>query len=504
VVHIPSPVEPSLLLGLSPDGGRLLVRDWPTIAQIEGALWAVPTSAGAPKRLGDLIAQDAAWSPDGQSLVYARGEELYLAGRDGGQARRLARTPGRAHWIRWSPDGRHLRFTLIHTGSQQRSLWELAANGTDLHALPLEWDERPQECCGEWSRDGTYFVFAATHEQGADLWMIDETGTILRGRSWKPRRLTSDSLTSVAAVPSVDGKTLYAVKARFTPQTLKYDPRSRQLAASFFPSGYNVSFSPDRQWLAYVEVQQGIRETLKRSRLDGSQALQLTTPPMGVYLPRWSPDGKRIAFMGKLPGKPYKAYVVSSEGGAPEQVLPGERNEIDVNWSPDGRSLMFGRPPEGEAEAGLPKAIHIVDLKTKQVSTLPRSEGLFGPRWSSDGRHVTAAPLDGRKLMVFDFERAEWSDLAGPGIGVGFTGGRRHVFHNPQWSPDGRHVYVQSGDDVLRVALADRRVERVLGAADLGPTVKGFALDGLTPDGSVLLLAGLWSSDIHALEWRVP
>ena len=145
VAHIPSPAERSVLLGLSPDRGKLLVRDKPTIALIEGALWAVPTSAGAPKRLGDVIAQAAAWSPDGQSLVYARGEELYLAGSDGGQARRLARTPGRAHWIRWSPDGRHLRFTLIHTGSQQRSLWELAANGTDLHALPLEWNERPQQ-----------------------------------------------------------------------------------------------------------------------------------------------------------------------------------------------------------------------------------------------------------------------------------------------------------------------------------------------------------------------
>ena len=66
----------------------------------------------------------------------------------------------------------------------------------------------------------------------------------------------------------------------------------------------------------------------------------------------------------------------------PQQVLAGERNEVDLEWSPDGRSLMFGRPPDIMAEAGLPKAIHIVDLKTKQVSTLPHSEGLFGPRWS--------------------------------------------------------------------------------------------------------------------------
>jgi dipeptidyl aminopeptidase/acylaminoacyl peptidase len=255
VVHIPSPVESSLLLGLSPDGDSLLVRDWPTIAHMEGALWVVPTSGSAPKRLGDVIAQDAAWSPDGQSLVYARDKELYLARSDGGQARRLATTPGRAYWIRWSPDGRHLRFTLIDTESQRRSLWELVADGTDLHALPLQWDARPQECCGEWSRDGRSYVFTAVNEQGADLWMLDETRPIFRGRSWKPRRLTSDSLRSVAAIPSLDGKTLYAVRNRFTPQVLKYDPRSGRLAASPFQRGLGVRFSRDGQWLAYVEVQ---------------------------------------------------------------------------------------------------------------------------------------------------------------------------------------------------------------------------------------------------------
>ena len=253
-----------------------------------------------------------------------------------------------------------------------------------------------------------------------------------------------------------------------------------------------------------VRIVRGTESILKRSRLDGSQALQLTTPPMQVGLPRWSPDGKRIAFSGKLPGKPEKAYLVSHEGGAPELVVPGERNEVDVDWSPDGRSLMFGRPPDVIAEAGLSKAIHLVDLKTKQVSTLPRSEGLFSPRWSPDGRHVVAMPLDGRKLMIFDFKTAEWSELAGPGIGMGFADACRPVCDNPQWSLDGRYVYVHSGTNVIRVALADRRAGRVLEVADLGPTVEDFRFDGLTPDGSVLLMTPSWSSDIHSLEWRVP
>jgi len=505
VVQIPSPVERGQVLSLSPDGGRLLVREWLNPLQPEGALWVVPTSGIAAKRLGDVMAHDAAWAPDGQSLVYARGKELYLASADGGQARRLATTPGRAHWVRWSPAGRHLRFTLIDTKGHRRSLWEASADGTDLHVLPFQWGkERPQECCGEWSRDGRYFVFTAVHDRAAALWMVDETAAGFRGRSWQPRRLTSASFASVAAIPSVDGKELYAVESRHTQQVLRYDPRSRQLAASPFPNGAFFRFSRDGQWLAHVEYP-ATKGTLKRSRLDGSEALELTNPPMEILGPRWSPDGTQIAFTGKRPGQPYKAYVVSRDGGVPQQVLEGERNEVDLEWSPDGRSLMFGRFPDTMAEAGLPKAIHLVDLKTKQVSTLPHSEGLYSPRWSPDGRHVVAMPIDNIKLVLFDFKTAEWRDLAGPGIGVGFEGACRSACNNAQWSPDGRYVYAESaGTNVFRVAPSDLRGEQVLGLADLGPTVKDFLFDGLTPDGSLLLGTGWESNDVHALEWRVP
>jgi len=505
VVQIPSPVEHGQVLSLSPDGDRLLVREWLNPLQTEGVLWVVPTSGNAPKRLGDVMAHDAAWSPDGQSLVYARGEELYLSRNDGAQARRLATTPGRAHWTRWSPDGRHLRFTLIDPKGHRRSLWEVSADGTDLHVLPLQWEEkRPQECCGEWSRDGRHFVFTAVHEQGAGLWMLDETGAVFRGRSWKPRRLTSDSFLSVAAIPSVDGKELYAVESRSTLQVLRYDPRTRKPAAFPFPNASFFRFSRDGQWLVYVE-HLGTKGALKRSRLDGSQALELTDGSMEIWTPSWSPDGTQIAFTGKRPGEPYKAYLVSRDGGTPQQVLGGERNEVDAEWSPDGRSLIFGRPPDIMAEAGVPKAIHVVDLKAKQVSTLPHSEGLFSPRWSPDGRHVVAMPLDCGKLVLFDFKTAEWSDLAGPGIGVGFEGACRPPCNNPQWSRDGRYVYVEgAGTNLVRVALADRRAERVFELSDLGPTLKDFVFNGLTPDGSVLLTSGLGSSDIHALEWRVP
>ena len=68
----------------------------------------------------------------------------------------------------------------------------------------------------------------------------------------------------------------------------------------------------------------------------------LTFPPMQTYLPRWSPDGKQIAFFGHPPGEPSQIYVVPATGGVPELIYRSGTNLADPNWSPDGKSLVFG------------------------------------------------------------------------------------------------------------------------------------------------------------------
>src|SRR5262249_25982134 len=68
-------------------------------------------------------------------------------------------------------------------------------------------------------------------------------------------------------------------------------------------SAEHLDFSRDGTWVVYVTYPEG---SLWRCKVDGSQRLQLTYPPMRASLPRWSPDGKQIVFTAGGAGKPWK------------------------------------------------------------------------------------------------------------------------------------------------------------------------------------------------------
>ena len=171
---------------------------------------------------------------------------------------------------------------------------------------------------------------------------------------------------------------------------------------------------------------------------------------MQALLPRWSPDGKQIAFQGITPDKPWTMYLISADGGSLQEVAPGDG---DIGWSSDGQSLVFGDTPLFfEPGPSRRLAIHVMDLKTRQVSTLPGSEGLYGPRWSPDGRMIAALRAGSETLLVFDLPTRKWTELER--IYVGY----------PSWSRDSTYVYFDSpvGEPGLyRLRVADHKLEKL-------------------------------------------
>ena len=481
-VQVPTPTM--VLLAVSPDGSTLLVADEVGQTAFNGPLWGVPVLGGSARRLGEASGQGAAWSPDGQRIVYADGQDLFLARSDGSESHKLISLVAPASEPAWSPDGSVIRFRVGGPTFSGGELWEVSINGTDPHLLLPNWHTPPRECCGRWTPDGEYFVF----QSGANIWARAEKASWFGKPNSEPFQLTSGPMTYFSPLPSKDGKKLFVVGALRRGELVRYDAKSAQFVP--FLSGISadsVSFSKDGEWVAYVSFPEG---TLWRSKSDGSQRIQLTYPPLIAVLPRWSPDGKQLVFCGPLPGQKSKIYTVSSDGGTPRQMMPEDDHEqYDPTWSPDGTRIAFGGPP-GDPNV----AIRVLDVTTHQISTLPDSKELFSPRWSPDGRYLVAMPFASRVLMLFDFATQKWEEIAKKSPGF------------PNWSKNGEYVYFLGQEDaaVMRIRARDRKVERVADLKNFRQTGYWSVWLGIAPDDSPLLLHDIGTQEIYALDWEAP
>jgi|SRR5215469_286381 len=290
------------------------------------------------------------------------------------------------------------------------------------------------------------------------------------------------------------GKQIFAIGGQIRGELVRYDLNSHRLET--FLSGISaeqVEISRDGKWAAYVTFPEGV---LWRSRVDGTERMQLTTLPFRAGTPRWSPDGTRIAFGGVLGDEPWKIYIVSAGGGTPEVAVESKSGEQDPTWFPDGDSIVFASPLLGPQ-----MRIASIDLRTRRVTTIPGSEDLFSPRLSPDGRFIVAMSQRRQsKLMLFDLGKQKWSELfevAHGGLGW------------PHWSGDSQFVYVrdaldQHGPILYRIHISDRKAERVA-TLDVPNGLAGLAgWMSTTPDGTPLLLSDLEVEEIYALDVDLP
>ena len=109
------------------------------LPESEQALWVVPTGGGSAYRVANILAHDATWMPDGKTILYAIGNELRLTDLNDGTQTTYASLAGRPFWLRWSPDGKLLRFTILDPITHTAALWELAAGSHSPHEILPGW-----------------------------------------------------------------------------------------------------------------------------------------------------------------------------------------------------------------------------------------------------------------------------------------------------------------------------------------------------------------------------
>jgi Tol biopolymer transport system component len=486
------------LLDLSPDHSKLLVSAIDA-GSAENQFWTLTVDTGVPERLGDFTGRDAAWSMDGQLLSFTKGPDLYLASASGQQVRKLFTAKGSAFAPRFSPDGKRIRFTEMNTNQNATSLWEIGRDGSNPHSLMANWELASMACCGSWTADGHYYIFQVTQKGVTDttitsLWALPDTGRSHDENTSLPVALTDGPMSYGSAWPGRDNESIWAIGVRPEGEAVKYDLAKKD----FVPvaggiSATDLDFSADGKWLSYVAIPEG---TLWRCRADGADRVRLTMAPEIAALPRWSPDGKYIAYISIQPGQSGKISLIPAGGGSSHEILPGSGSQIDVNWSPDASRIMFG----GFAHDSRGITIQILDLKTHQTSAVPGSNGLFSPRWSPDGRYIAALSRDNTTVKLFDFRSQRWSDWLTAAAGT---------VNYPVWSADSKYLYfddfVNDDEAIRRVKVGEDKAEPVfvLGAIDRYLGAFG-AWSGRAADGSWMFVRDRSTQEAYRLNVELP
>ena len=491
-----SPFQSAQIFDISPDGSEMIAGEH-LEGQPESPLFVLPLPGGSPRRLDNAVAAAAGWSRDGKYIAYEHANDLYLTSRDGAGTHKLASLPGLVMDIpQWSPDSKFMRFSVEDPKNGSFTIWELNVDGTGLHPLLPGWRNPPGEGSGRWTSDGKYFLFIAEQGSGSginNLWAMREKSGLF-GRSHGPLvQLTSGISRLWDFVISRDDKRIYLITGMPRGELVKRDANSGQFIPVFGGlSSIMLDYSRDGQWITYASYPDA---SLWRGKIDGSEKLQLLPPESSVVFPRWSPDRKQILFAAQPPGKPLRLYVISADGGVPQDISNATGEAGGGDWDPQGDSVVFPNWPVGQRHQA---RLLRLDLKTNQLTQIPGSEGKLQPLFSPDGRYLATLSADSFSLEVMDTRTEKWVELY------------KSAVRWPAWSADSQYICFDANVDgkpsYYRLRISDQKLERLFDMENLRRTATASfgSWTGLAPDGSPLALRDTGAFEIYSMDLELP
>jgi len=330
---------------ISPDGSAVVfvqVTVNEKENRYETALFAVPTNgANPPRRITSGIRDSSPrWSPDGKRLAFVRAIEkdgkvqpaqLYLLDMAGGEARAITSLTRGAGGPVWSPDGGRIAFSAA-TGREGQEGREKDASDVKVITRAV------------YRANGTSGYVDTEHHSHLFTLVVDGSA---------PKQITDGEFDEREPLWSPDGSTLYFTSTRVA------EPYYEEAGAELF------------------SVSAGGGSITKVASIEGS-----------IASPSLSTDGRRIAFVGTLRGRPIRSYSQSdlwvtdtAPGSTPknltadydfdvaggiggDQSAPRGQNRKPIVWSPDGRKIAIVSAEHGSSN------LKLVDVATGRVTPL--------------------------------------------------------------------------------------------------------------------------------------
>lgn len=306
--------------------------------------------------------------------------QIYRIAADGTGEARLTDSQGN-NQPAWSPDGRRFAFTSVRDGNPE--IYTANADGSAVRRLT---DHPAADVRPAWSPDGKQIAFVSGRQGRDDIWLMQADGS-------GQRLLTAvnGGLGGGGLIWSPDGSRLYflmSVGTKHQVFSINADGSNLTDLTSAFSKGSKgePDLSPDGQWLVFTTAEDRSPVNLVVMRSDGSEGRQITRAQGDNYSPRWSPDGRHIAFVSSRDDLVRsEIYVSRPDGSDARNVSLNPRDDFEPRWL-DAHTVLFVSMRDPITQ------LYSVDIASPQPRRITRSQALELEPTPFVGGLLSAAP----------------------------------------------------------------------------------------------------------------
>ncbi len=450
------------------DTGTRLLRS-PTVSATQIAfayannIWVASRSGGPARRITSFQGQttNPHFSPDGKWLAfsaeYAGNVDVYVVPSEGGEPKRLTWHPGADSAQGWTADGKSVLFSsgrATWAPSAAPRFWTVPAQGGVEEPLPL-----PRGYQGKISADGSHIAYRMNNSwdeerrnyrggQNRPIWIVDLKTYDLVSPPWTDSKDMD---------PAWVGDTVYFISDRDgVANVWSFDYKTKKLAEVTHYSDYDVKTLDSGAGALVFEQAGYVHELDPKSGKEHIVNISVAGD-FPWMMPRWedvssrmtniaiSPTGKRMVVEARG-----EIFTIPAEKGDVRNLTHSSASaEIEPAWSPDGKFVSYFSDKSGEYKL----VIESQDgLAAPREVTLPNHKRYYTPSWSPDSKKLLYTDTD-LKVWVLDI-------ASGQGKIVGndpWMVPTRTV--NPVWSPDSKWVAYAAHLNSLYKAIFVSNVE---------------------------------------------